>query len=320
MSAASPLPRSPVPPPLRLVGDAPPTPGTESVAPGTPPGVLRSLRSDRLSTFRTEHEVPHYGEFETPEQFLELRRQAEAKGLPTYILGNGSNTLFLRRTVRSAVLRNRLRQELRDLGDGRVEVSSSVPIMRVLRHCEQRSLTSFYFLASVPATIGGAIAMNAGLGSGPTILDFVESVTSIEDGREVVRHQHEIERRHRWTIFTGVHDRLITKVVFRFEPTSLEESPIRERIDWARDHQDLAVPNCGSVFRESWGPILRRARALPPWGLRWPGFRAQYSRKVNNWISCRSRSSLPVVILIRAVQLAHLLVGRRARTEIIQVR
>ena len=127
MSAASPLPRSPVPPPLRLVGDAPPTPGTESVAPGTPPGVLRSLRSDRLSTFRTEHEVPHYGEFETPEQFLELRRQAEAKGLPTYILGNGSNTLFLRRTVRSAVLRNRLRQELRDLGEGRRVACHRVP-------------------------------------------------------------------------------------------------------------------------------------------------------------------------------------------------
>lgn len=275
--------------------------------------------SDRLSTYRTRHHVRHYGEFRTPEEFIELANQARSLGLPIYILGNGSNTLFTRSRVRAAVLKNMLAAELRDLGSGRVEVTSSVPIMRVLRHCAASGLDSFYFLASVPATIGGAVAMNAGLGAGATIFDYVESVSSVENGRIVTRHRDAIETGHRQTMFTGVHDKLITSVVFRFKSAEHPTCPIRERIDWARSHQDLSVPNCGSVFREHWAPITRFARALPPWGIRWPFLRAQYSRKVNNWISCRSRSSRSVVLLIRAVQFAHLLFGRRARTEVIQV-
>jgi UDP-N-acetylmuramate dehydrogenase len=280
---------------------------------------LSSCTSDRMSTYRTRHHFRHFAEFTTAEEFVSLSERARALGLSVYILGNGSNTLFTRSRVRTAVLKNSLAPRIRDLGDGRVEVSSSVPIMKVLRHCSARNLDCFYFLASVPATIGGAIAMNAGLGGGGTIFDYVESVTSVESGRITTRRRDEIETAHRRTMFTGVHDKLITSVVFRFAPATHESCPIRERIDWARRHQDLSVPNCGSVFREHHAPITRLFRSLPPWGLRWPLLRAQFSRKVNNWISCRSRSSRSVVVLIRLVQLAHFVCGRRARTEVIEV-
>lgn len=280
---------------------------------------VKTLQSNRLSTFRTRHEFLHFGEFRRIEEYLEYRRWANENQVPLFILGNGSNTLFVRRRIRTLVLHNRLKPWMQDLGDGRIEVSSSLRLMRILKHCEQNSLDSFYFLASVPATVGGALAMNAGEGAGGTIYDFVESVTYIDDGQLVTRLNKEIERRHRQTMFTGIHDRLIVSAILRFPERRLEVSEIRKRIDWCHAHQDLSAPNCGSVFRECNRSIVGRVRGLPLLGVRIPLFRTQFSRKVNNWIICKSPSSRPIVFLIRVVQALHRLVGQRATPELIEV-
>ena len=282
------------------------------------PGV-KQLKSDRLSTFRTRHTFRHFGEFETVEEFLEYRRWAKENGVKLYILGNGSNTLFTRRNVNTLVLQNSLKPTMTDLGDGRIEASSSMQIMPILKLCEKKGWDSFYFLASVPATVGGAAAMNAGGGVGPTIYDFIESVTFIEDGQLRTLPGDQIERSHRQTMFTGIHDRLIVSVIFKFPQINLEQSEIRKRIDWALSHQDLKVPNCGSVFKECDRPIIARVRGLPPFGINIPLFWAQFSRKVNNWIICRNPSSWPIVFLIRMVQFVHRLAGKRAVLEIIEV-
>src|SRR5262245_33250199 len=98
---------------------------------------LQILKTDRLSTFRTHHRLLHYGEFSTVEQFLDYRKLAKERGLPLFILANGSNTLFVRKNVSTLVLRNRLKPWMKALGSGRVEASSSLPVMRLLKHCEK---------------------------------------------------------------------------------------------------------------------------------------------------------------------------------------
>lgn len=279
---------------------------------------IKQFESNSLSTFRTQHSYLRYGEFRTVEEFIEYRKWARERALPLFILANGSNTLFKRRKVRTLVLRNRLEPWMNVLDDERVEVSSSISVMRILRYCERHGLDSFYFLASVPATVGGAVAMNAGMAQ-ETVLDFLESVTYLEGIHLVTKLNGALERGHRQTMFTGIQDRLIVSAVFRFPQRQFEESEIRKRIDWCHDHQDLSAPNCGSVFRDCNRNIMKRVRWLVPWGIRFPLFRAQFSRKVNNWIICRNKHSWPIVLLIRAVQLIHWLLGKCARTEVIEV-
>ncbi len=280
---------------------------------------IRAIQSERLSTFRTQHDFQFYGEFQTVEEFLEFQRWASANSHRLYILGNGSNTLYTRRRIRTLILKNRLDAWMNDLGEGRLECSSSLPVMRILKHCEASNLDSFYYLASVPATFGGALAMNAGLGVGGTIYDFVESVTYIEDGRILTVRCEDLERAHRKTMFTGVHDRLIISGIVKFPSRPLESSEIRKRIEWCHSHQDIRFPNCGSVFRTYTPWILRRIRGLPVAGIKYPFFHTQFTRKVNNWIICNNRSSWPIVCLIRFVQGIHRLFGKRAETELIEV-
>src|SRR6266496_6252910 len=86
---------------------------------------VKQLDSDRLSTFRTRHRFRRFGEFTTVEEFIEYRRWARLNGIPLYILGNGSNTLFTQRSIRTLVLQNSLKSYMTELGDGRIEASSS---------------------------------------------------------------------------------------------------------------------------------------------------------------------------------------------------
>lgn len=146
---------------------------------------VRSLLSDRLSHFRTSHEFTHYAEFTTAEEYCFLASWAAERRLPLLILANGSNVFFATKRVKTLVAKNRMPQLLHDLGGGRFEAASSVPLSKLLRCCERDGLDSFYYLASVPATVGGAVAMNAGRGiaHGKTVFDFVESVTYIEEGQ-----------------------------------------------------------------------------------------------------------------------------------------
>lgn len=280
---------------------------------------VTSLESDRLSTFRTRHRFRHYGEFTSVEEFRDYRAWAQEHALPVFILGNGSNTLFTRRDVRSLVLRNRMAEEIEPLGGDLFRVSSSTQVMRVLKSCEKQGRDSFYFLASVPASVGGAIAMNAGAGAGKTIFDFLVELTYVDGENEITLTRDQIEIAHRQTMFTGLQDKLVTSAVFAFPKVEMDGSEIRKRAHWARDHQDLASPNCGSVFRLYHRPILKMVRAMPPWGISIPGWQAQFSRRVNNWIINRNPSSRPIVLLIRTVQGLHRLIGKRAITEIIEV-
>jgi UDP-N-acetylmuramate dehydrogenase len=273
-----------------------------------------SLDSNQLSTFRTQHRFERYGEFHSAEEFAAYCRWADSAGAKIYILGNGSNTLFTRDTVRSLVLKNALPRTLTPLGDGRLEASSTVPLHEILNWCYQNGLDSFYYLASVPATLGGALAMNAGRGKtfGCTIYDFVESVTYFEDGEiKTLRNDH-IPRAYRQTMFTGMTRRLILGAVLRFAPGTLEGNPLVERRQWAKEHQDNTFPNGGTVFKCACYPIMDRLR-----GLRIG--EAQFSAKTSNWLLNRSKSSKPILTLIRVATVLHALTLRKIALELIEV-
>ncbi|WP_218081579.1 FAD-binding protein [Anthocerotibacter panamensis] len=273
------------------------------------------LTTRNLSFFRTLNRFAHYGEIHTLAEFEEYCHWARANRIPIYILGNGSNTFFARRTVQTLVLKNCLERTIVALPGERLEVSSSALVADVLKYCFSHGLDSFYYLASVPATIGGALAMNAGRGKthGLTIFDYVESVTFYAEGQVHTLMAQQIPLEYRQTPFTGQHTRLILKAVFKFPPRELPTNPIYTRREWAKLHQDYAAPNCGSIFKTYAGPLLR-----PLKGLRLG--QACYSPKTENWILNNADHGLPILLLIWMAQGVHRLLGMRAILEIILVR
>src|SRR5690606_35299079 len=147
-----------------------------------------------------------------------------------------------------------------------------------------------YYLASVPATIGGALAMNAGKRriDKKSIYDFVISVKYIDENNEIkVLKVEDMDIEFRRTVFTGCQEKFILGGLFKFPSKEFyEENPIKERVIWAKKYQDNVAPNCGSVFNKSNYYIMRLLR----------GFKigkAQYSSKTQNWIKNEGANPFP---------------------------
>lgn len=277
---------------------------------------IKSITENALSFYRTTHHFEKYAEFYTLEQFREYCDWAKANNTKVYILGNGSNTLFSRKNVKTLILKNKLEKQIDMLPDGKVKVSSSTMIIDILKYCFENSLDSFYYLASVPATIGGALAMNAGRGKHHqlTIYDFVETVDFFDFENNSIRtlSGKEIVKGYRETIFTGIQSCLILGAVFKFHRADLKINPIAERCRWSKKNQDHSAPNCGSVFKESDAELLEKLR----------GFRigkSSFSKKTNNWILNKSESPLPLILLITIAKFMHSWKRKTAKLEVILV-
>ncbi|PSN14672.1 UDP-N-acetylenolpyruvoylglucosamine reductase [filamentous cyanobacterium CCT1] len=275
---------------------------------------IRRLESNKLSFYRTRHKFENYAEFSTVEEFISCYQWANKNKANFYILGNGSNTFFSRKKIRTLILKNNLAKRINPINAEEVEVSSSVLVINLLKYCYENSLDSFYYLASVPATIGGALAMNAGRGQehNLTIYDFVVSVTFFDGSQIRTLKNIEIKRSYRETIFTGMNNLLIISAIFRFPYKEIDEDPIAARRDWSKKFQDYNSPNCGSVFKYGDRKILGKLKGLKMG-------KANFSSKTFNWINNYSEDSIFILILIKFAQLLHLLLSKEIGLEIIKV-
>ena len=268
--------------------------------------------SDRLSWFRTNHQFLNYAEVGNHTDYTKAISCSDSSA-SICMLGNGSNCLFASKTVKSCILKNKLPKQTIWQADNLLWASSSVPLMLILKECRQRSLDSFYYLSSVPATVGGAIAMNAGRGRGfdKTIFDFVEQVEFWTPDGQVSLPKNEIKIEYRSTIFLENPDWFISGVLFRF-PISSEvdaENPIAQRVKYSQEFQDHSGPNCGSVFKESNPRIMGHIRGTKISG-------AKYSRKTLNWITNHSKSPRGVLWLIRLTIFLHFVLRKKCSIEI----
>ena len=274
--------------------------------------MFKPLVSDRLSWFRTEHRFLNFTEIANHDDYQNvISNQDAAKQL--VMLGNGSNCLFARKTIKSFIVKNKLPKETVWKNKHQLWASSSVPLMLILKECKKHRLDSFYYLSSVPATVGGAIAMNAGRGPkhNKTIFDFVKQVDVWTPTGPVSFSKSDLKIEHRHTIFIDQPNWFITGVLFEFADTlSIDsENPIATRVKYSQEIQDHSGPNCGSVFKQFYPSILRRLRGT--------GFKgASFSGKTTNWIVNHSKSSLGICFLIRLAKFLHVCFRKKCKLEI----
>jgi UDP-N-acetylmuramate dehydrogenase len=280
---------------------------------------VESIKTDSLSKFKTFHDFESYGEIHSIADYIFFAKWAEQNKKDIFILGNGSNTLFEKKRIKSLVLRNKIPNEIKCISENEnlFEVSSNVMMSEILRFCYENSIDSFYFLSSVPATIGGALAMNAGEGKkiNKTIYDFVESIKYIDKDNSIkIIKPIDMSIEYRKTMFTGCQDKFIVSGIFKFPKKDLSGiNPIKERILWSKKHQDNIAPNCGSVFKKYDGRILSLLK----------GFKvgkSQFSRKTSNWINNNSTNTLHILTLIYIAKILHFIIGKKCEVEVIRVK
>jgi UDP-N-acetylmuramate dehydrogenase len=192
-------------------------------------------------------------------------------GEPVCFVGLGSNLLVRDGGFRGTViLMHNTRGTIR-LDDELVFAEAGVASPKVARFAATHGREGAEFLAGVPGTIGGALAMNAGC-YGSETWEFVERADTIDrHGAVHARTAREFETGYRHVALRrgalGA-DEWFTGAWFRF-PMG-DGARARERIKALLDRriatQPLNLPNAGSVFRNP--PDDHAARLVEACGLK----------------------------------------------------
>jgi len=184
-----------------------------------------------------------------------------------YLLGLGSNLLVRDHGVRGTVIAtsgalNRISLVAPD----RVRAEAGVPSAKVARFCVNHSLTGAEFLAGIPGTVGGALAMNAGAFGGEfwTLVEAVETVDRHGQRRTRPASEYGIAYRSvklpasEW--FVAAHLKLARGE--HAQARTLIKSLLAKR----GATQPTQLPNAGSVFKNP--PGDHAARLIEAAGLK----------------------------------------------------
>ncbi len=87
---------------------------------------------------------------------------AKEQGLPTKILAGGFNTLVLDELEESLVL-HFFAEKFVNIKEDYIYLKANTPLSFFLNEMMENSISGYEFLAGIPSSIGGAIAMNAGV-------------------------------------------------------------------------------------------------------------------------------------------------------------
>lgn len=212
-------------------------------------------------------------------------------GEALYWMGLGSNLLVRDGGIRGTVINTRGRLKAMYLLDSeRVYVEAGVPCAHVARFCADLGLIGAEFLAGIPGTMGGALAMNAGAFGGETwgIVDRVEMLNPkgevIERGKQdfAVGYRSVKGRESEWF--------LSAQLLLHKGNSEASLQHIKALLEKRNISQPTNKPTCGSVFKNP--PGDHAARLIEACGLK--GYQiggAVVSEKHANFIENRGNAS-----------------------------
>lgn len=189
-----------------------------------------------------------------PADRAELRAVLEIcaeHALPTMVFGAGFNLLVREGGIRGVVLRLKKLRRIERVGATLISVEAGASHATITRYCIEHALTGLEFAAGIPGTLGGWLAMNAGIG----VREMKDVVFDIEVLDRTGKHELQIARHQldfRYRALRGLEPGSII-VAARLQVEESEQAKVQSEIDRLLAHrqasQPIDIPSCGSVFR-----------------------------------------------------------------------
>lgn len=166
------------------------------------------------------------------------------------ILGNGSNVLFSDKTYDGVIIKLDNFNKIEFIGN-KVICGSGASLMKVSREALKKSLAGLEFASGIPASIGGAIYMNAGAYKS----DMGYITTSVKvltpDLKIITLTNKEMAFHYRDSFLQHHKDYICLEATLRLEKGDKEtlEEVTKDRKERRGKTQPLTYPSAGSVFR-----------------------------------------------------------------------
>lgn len=232
------------------------------------------------------------------DDLLALLATLDREGIPWLVIGGGYNLLVRDGGFRGVVISlERLNgigvmkagHDVGALHELPLRVEAGATNQQLARFCRGERLTGLEFLAMIPGTVGGALAVNAGA-HGKAIMERVVRLESWVGG--VVREWRGAERRFGYRCHDLLPGELILAAELQLEQGAADtiEKLLAEYRAHRQESQRITLPNAGSFFKNP--PGEQAWRLIDRAGLR--GFRvggAQVSEVHTNFLVNAGRAT-----------------------------
>jgi UDP-N-acetylmuramate dehydrogenase len=187
-----------------------------------------------------------------PDDLAALLRACRELGLPHLVLGGGANMLVADRGVRGVVLKLPRDFEEEHADGARLVLSASASTSRLVTQAQRLGLVGCEFVAGIPGTLGGAVAMNAGTRTGEMkdVVRRVELATADGAGwvaAAELAFGYRTSRLPAGAVVTRV------ELELRHGDIGASAATMKADVEHRRATQPLTQPTFGSTFRNPAG-------------------------------------------------------------------
>ena len=185
------------------------------------------------------------------EELITVLSKAKKENLRFEIIGNGSNILFSSKGYDGIIISTK-KMSFCDVCDGYINASCGNKLSGISKLAKDNSLSGMEFGFGIPGTLGGAVAMNAGV-YGQQISDvLVSSVAYDVKKNEIVElcgAKHDFSYRH--SMYSDNKDLVCLSAKLRLIPASKDDIELRmkQNAESRKNTQPLDMPSCGSYFK-----------------------------------------------------------------------
>ena len=203
-----------------------------------------------FSTFRIGGVAKIFVEPVTAEDIINIQSFVLKHDRPLFILGNGSNVLISDDGWDGVVmnLETGFNQLSYSESTGIVSVGAGVKMATFVDFAIRNQRKGVEMLAGIPATIGGAVRMNAGCYGGETS-DTLFDVELVRDGRNISLLKSECGFQYRYSGFYKSDIIIGAQFVMEKGDTQKLQEIKLKHIKHRNQVQPVHLPNCGSVFK-----------------------------------------------------------------------
>ncbi|NLZ38649.1 MAG: UDP-N-acetylmuramate dehydrogenase [Firmicutes bacterium] len=200
------------------------------------------------TSFRIGGPADLYVEVHNVKELVFVLSLLQQKGIPWFILGNGTNLLVHDQGYRGTAIRLQGAFKEINVNGLMLEAGAAVPLTVLAQRANSQGLSGLTFACGIPGTVGGAVVMNAGA-HGRSISDVLVDVQILDSSLELHTYQaSELGLNYRKSKISP--SEIICFARFQLEVgDKIElERQSRDYLEFRRNRQPRQ-PNAGSIFK-----------------------------------------------------------------------
>lgn len=252
-----------------------------------------------LSTLGIGGPARFYAEAKSEEDLQQMLAFCHEKALPFFILGKGSNSLFDDRGFNGLVIANKI-DTLEQKGNEFV-AGAGYSFARLGSQTARLGFSGLEFAAGIPATVGGAIFMNAGANGKETCEPLQTTIFINDKGEKKIIKKQELEFGYRTSSFQKMKGAIVSGT-FLLEPSSNAKEIQKKIVDYRLKTQPYKDKSAGCAFRNPPGSVAGRLIEECGWKGKGIGGAAVSTRHANFIINKSQATSADILNLVKEVK------------------